>query len=282
MLLTRLARTARAYAAVTTRPPWVKPGHFYSPSTSPEDVRRALAQEGPPPGVDLNEGAQITLAERFAPVLREPLPGPRYKAPNRMYCPADAAVYRAMLQYVRPQRIIEAGSGYSTAVALDEADRNPALAALKVTCVEPYPDRLLALLPDGDGQRLRLLREPVQDVSLGEYGALEANDILFIDSTHVVKPGSDVVHLLLHVLPRLPAGVVVHVHDMFYPFTYPAKWLAERRDWTEAYLMHALLAGSEDWRIMFWPSWLWKCHLEMVPGALRTPAPGSLWLRKLR
>jgi hypothetical protein len=282
MLLTRLARTARAYAAVTARPPWVKPGHFHSPSTSAEDVRRALAQEGPPPGVDLNERAQITLAESFAPVLRQPLPGPRYKAPNRMYCLADAAVYRAMLQHLAPRRIIEAGSGYSTAVALDEADRNPALAALRVTCVEPYPGRLLGLLPGGDGQRPRLLREPVQDVPLREYGALAADDILFIDSTHVVKPGSDVVHLVLHVLPRLPAGVVVHVHDMFYPFTYPARWLAEGRDWTEAYLVHALLAGSEDWRIMLWSNWLWRCHPGMVPQALRTPAPSSLWLRKIR
>ena len=105
-------------------------------------------------------------------------------------------------------------------------------------------------------------------------------DVLFIDSTHVVKPGSDVVWLFLHVLPRLAPGVVVHVHDIFWPFEYPPEWLAERRDWTESYLLHAFLAGNREWEILLFSSWLWARHPELVPSRL-DGVPGNIWLRKL-
>jgi len=98
----------------------------------------------------------------------------------------------------------------------------------------------------------------------------------------VVKAGSDVVWLFLHVLPMLAAGVVVHVHDVFWPFEYPAQWLRQRRDWTEAYLVHAFLAGNAGWEILFFPSWLWQCQPELVPQPLAQERPGSIWLRKVR
>jgi methyltransferase family protein len=282
--ISRLTRTARAVAAVTARPPFVPPGHFYSPLTSSADARRALARDGSAPGgVNLREREQLTLAAHFRPVLEAPLPGPRYRPGNQMYSTGDAAVYRAMLQYLRPAKIIEAGSGYSTAIALDEAGADPAFADLAVSCIEPYPDRLLGLLRPGDRERLTLLRQPVQDVPVPVYRTLRAGDILFVDSTHVVKPGSDVVWLVLDVFPRLAAGVVVHVHDMFWPFTYPDAWLREHRDWTEAYLVQAFLSGNSDWEILLFSSWLWHRHPEAVPPhLLRDTYPGSLWLRKIR
>ena len=161
-----------------------------------------------------------------------------------MFGHADAALYRAILSYLRPSRIIEVGSGFSTAVALDEADANPGLAGLEITCVEPYPQRLLALLRSSD--HVTLLRCPVQDVPLEAFDKLGAGDILFIDSSHVAKAGSDVTWLLLRVLPRLVPGVAVHLHDIFWPFTYRADWLEERRDWNEAYFLHAFLSGNAD------------------------------------
>ncbi len=282
--ISRLTRTARAVAAVTARPPYVPPGHFHSPLTSAADARRALARDGTAPGgVNLREREQLTLAAHVRPVLEAPLPGPRYLPGNGWYSAADAAVYRAMLHYVRPTMVIEAGSGYSTAIALDEAAAGPAFADLAVTCIEPNPDRLLGLLRPGDLDRLTLLRQPVQDVPMPVYRTLRAGDILFVDSTHVVKPGSDVVWLVLDVFPRLAAGVVVHLHDVFWPFTYPKTWLREHRDWTEAYLVQAFLSGNSDWEILFFSSWLWHRHREAVPPRLlHDRAPGSLWLRKAR
>jgi hypothetical protein len=278
-----MVTTARTVGSVVARPPYVPPGHFYSPQTARADVARALRTTGSAaPGVDLGEERQLAFAAGFAQVLAEPAPGPRYVAANSAFGPGDAACYRAMLTALRPARVLEVGSGYSTAVALDEAGVNPDLHGLQITCVEPFPQRLLGLMRKSDGARLTLISQPVQDVDPAVFDQLKADDVLFIDSTHVVKSGSDVVWLFLQMLPRLAAGVVVHVHDIFWPFEYPAAWLAQRRDWTEAYLVNAFLAGNESWEILFFASWFWRCQPEFVPPGLASEQPGSLWLRKLR
>ncbi|GLK14363.1 class I SAM-dependent methyltransferase [Streptosporangium carneum] len=266
-------------AAITT-PPWMPPGHFYSPLTAAADVERALAWKAIPgrdrvPGVDLRETEQIALALSLAEELDKPFEGPRYTPSNPMFNAADAAVYRSMLRHHRPGRVMEIGSGFSTALALDTID-HPA----ELTCVEPYPDRLLALLRPGDEERLTLLRSPVQDVPLSAYEKLESGDLLFIDSTHVVKAGSDVLWLFLQVLPRLAPGVLVHVHDVFWPFDYPDGWLREGRDWTENYLLHAFLVGNAGYEILLFSSWLWQEHGELVPDGISAESPGSIWLRR--
>jgi Methyltransferase domain len=277
-------RRLRAVLAAGARPPYITAGHFYSPLTGPDDIRRALLPPGDAPGVDLREDAQLALAAELLPILEAEPPGPRYRPGGRnvMFGPADAAAYRAMLTHVRPARVIEVGSGWSTAVAIDEAGSVPELAGLEITCIEPYPAPLLAILREQDDRRVTVLRAAVQDVGLSAYERLGPGDILFIDSSHVAKPGSDVIWLVLHVLPRLAAGVVVHVHDVFWPFTYPAAWLRERRDWTEAYLLHAFLSGNDSWEVVLFSSWLWRCHPEAVPARLAGAEPGSLWLRKVR
>jgi predicted O-methyltransferase YrrM len=263
---------------VVTQPPYVAPGHFYSPLTSAQDVGRALRTVDAV-GVDLSEQRQLSLAAELRPVLEQPAPGPRYIPDNSMYGPADAAVYRGILRRFRPGNIIEVGSGFSTATALDEADAAE-LAGLKITCIEPYPERLLGLLGGADHERVTLLRRPVQDTDLGLYQGLGPDDVLFIDSTHVVKAGSDVSWLILQVLPRLAPGVIVHIHDIFWPFEYPAAWLREHRDWTENYLVHAFLMGNSDWEILLFSSWLWHKHPELIPDRIAAERPGSLWLRR--
>jgi predicted O-methyltransferase YrrM len=280
-LIHRAFRTARAVRAVAARPPYVTPGHFYSPLTANADVDQALSWTGAP-GVDLAEERQLALAARLQAVLAEPIPGPRYSAGNPFYGAADAAVYRAMLAHLEPSRLLEVGSGYSTALALDEMDADQGLAGLEITCIEPFPERMLAVINEADRGRLTLIRQPVQDVEPTLYEKLGPQDILFIDSTHVAKAGSDVIWLFLHILPRLAPGVVVHVHDVFWPFEYPADWLRQGRDWTEAYLLHAFLSGNADWEILLFSSWLWRCRPEFVPRLLAREEPGSIWLRKLR
>jgi predicted O-methyltransferase YrrM len=279
-LIHRTVSTVRAVRAVIARPPYATPGHFYSPLTTDADVSRCLDWPAAP-GVDMREEEQLVLAARLAPMLAEPPSGPRYEAANGMYGPGDAAVFRALLAELRPARLIEVGSGYSTAVALDEADCNPDLSELEITCIEPYPERLLGLLKVADCDRVTLLSQPVQELPMSTYEQLGPRDMLFIDSTHVVKAGSDVVWLFLHVLPALAPGVIVHIHDVFWPFEYPDRWLQQHRDWTEAYLAHAFLLGNSGWNILFFSSWFWHCHAGLVPHSLAQEEPGSIWIRKV-
>jgi hypothetical protein len=141
---------------------------------------------------------------------------------------------------------------------------------------------LRGLLRPGDESRLTLDERAAQDLTPTELVAgVGPGDVFFIDSTHVAKSGSDVCHLLLHTVPLLPVGAVVHVHDVFWPFEYPDAWLREGREWTEIYLLQAFLIGNRDWRIMLFGSWLWQEHPELVPSELRDHAPGSIWLERV-
>ncbi len=270
------ARAGRAMVNSVRRPPWVPPGHYYSPHPSTADIERALSWPDEAPGVELHEEDQLRLWGDLAPMFAD-LRRDRYTdgPANRMFGAADASVLNAMLRRLRPRRILEVGSGYSTAVMLDTAEAYAL--DLRVRCVEPYPERLLSLLRDGD--EVELARSRAQDVPIASYSSLAGGDVLFVDSTHVAKAGSDVLWLVLHVFPRLAPGLIVHVHDVFWPFEYPEAWLREGRDWTEDYLLHAFLARNDRWRILLFSNWLWKRHPELVPDHLSAENPGSIWLR---
>jgi len=233
------------------------------------------------PGVDLRCEEQLSLADELAQMWEQlPMRDGRYQPENDQYGVADAAMLHAMLRKHRPKRILEVGSGHSTAVMLDTVERFGVDA--QITCVEPHPERLLSTLRPGDRERVVLHTTIAQDVPVKQFCSLRAGDLLFIDSTHVVKPGSDVVWLFLHVLPALAPGVLVHVHDIFWPFEYPEVWLQQRRDWTELYLLRATLSGTSMWQIEMFSSWLWNQHPEVIPAHLREPGPSNIWLRKLR
>ncbi|GAA3754488.1 class I SAM-dependent methyltransferase [Plantactinospora mayteni] len=273
---TQVVRRARGISAALSTPPYVKPGHFYSPATSPADRNTAIGwRDLAPVGVDLREPEQLKLAAELGPLMRE-LPSDRWHDHNGMYGRADAAVLHAMLRHHRPARLIEVGSGYSTAVALDVADRY--LPDLRITCVEPHPERLRSRLRPGD--RVDLVQRRVQDVDRSAFAKLDSGDILLIDSTHVAKAGSDVVWLLLHVLPTLRPGVIVHIHDVHWPFEYPERWLREGRDWTEVYLLRAFLTDNAAWRVLLFTSWLWSCRPDVLPAELRGLPTGAFWMRR--
>jgi predicted O-methyltransferase YrrM len=269
-------RGVRSAILTLRQPPFARPGHFYSPLTAPADTARAVDWiKLDPVGVDLRADHQLRLLTELMPKMVDYRPA-RWQSQNGQYDTADAAVLHAMLHRLKPSRIIEFGSGHSTAVMLDTIEQYEM--PTEITCVEPYPQRLLAQLRDRD--KVELLRIPAQSVPLAEFDQLDSGDVLFIDSTHVVKSGSDVAWLYLHALPRLQPGVIVHIHDIFWPFEYPEYWLRERRDWTEVYLLRAMLTGTAMWQIELFSSWVWSQHSELIPAELRRPHPGNIWLRK--
>lgn len=280
-------RRARAMTTVVRRPPWVAPGHFHSPLSGPTDVARAKANSTHDDvddvvGLDLRVNEQRELVDRMIPLWDDYLatdPGRRFQPDNTMYARTEAAPYDAMLRLRRPKRVIEVGSGFSTAVAMDT--RDAALPDLHITCIEPYPDRLLGLLRPGDHEHLELRREAVQDTPLEVFDTLQRDDILFIDSTHVSKPGSDVNWLLFEVLPRVPVGVLIHFHDIFWPFEYPRQWLDEGRDWTEGYLLRAFLAHNDQFAVRLFLNFAWKTMPQFPARFPGESDPSGIWLERI-
>jgi predicted O-methyltransferase YrrM len=267
------------------------PGHFYSPLPDPAVVDQEGERLYAPPGddgVELRVDAQLALLRELAPIARafdwpeERAPGRRFWLRNGYFEHGDAAILYAMLRHFRPRQVIEVGSGFSSALMLDVNERDLE-GRMRLTFIEPYPDRLNALLRAADRATARVVRAPVQAVPLTEFDALAANDVLFIDSSHVAKAGSDVNHLLFHVLPRLRPGVVVHVHDAFWPFEYPAAWIREGRAWNELYALHAFLQYNSAFEVLLFDSQLAAVcpdvATRLVPQLAVNPG-GSLWLRR--
>lgn len=269
------------------------PGHYYSPLPDEAAWRAAVRHHPAPqhglPGLNLRLDEQSALFRQLTPRLRafqppaEPTADRRYYAHNDFFQATEAALTAALLVTDRPRRVIEVGSGFSSALLLDAAE---GLAqeghAVHFTFLDPDPVRLDALLRPADRTRAQVIRGLAQEQPQDFFTGLEAGDWLFIDSSHVAKCGSDVVFLLLEVLPRLRAGVTVHLHDIFWPFEYPASWYAEGRAWNEAYFVRALLQDNPRWRIRFWND----CFVKAFPGLAHEVWPGtaslgaSLWLRR--
>lgn len=271
----------------------LRAGHFYSPYPDTAFVERHKArifdrQVKSIPGIDLRADDQLALIDRFAgtygemPFRDEPSCALRYHFRNPQFSYADAIILYSMLRHFRPRRVIEVGSGFSSAAMLDT---NELFFAGKIafTFVEPYPKRLFSIMRGEDRERNEIVVDMVQNLPLDRFEDLAAGDILFVDSSHVAKTGSDVVHLFGNVLPRLAKGVLVHFHDVFWPFEYPEEWIHEGRAWNESYLLKAFLQYNSAFRIVLFNSYLGLHHRAMVerhlPLFLRNTG-GSLWIER--
>ncbi len=282
---------ARARRAGADRFLWfAAPGHYYSPVpdlpaalTELERRKSALGQESLP-DVDLAESGQAMCWERLVPHMAELGLGRSgrsgfYPGDNVFFGLGEAQVAAAMLLRAPPARIVEIGSGFSSALLLDAAARCSGQ-RIDFTFVDPDVSRLSALLGEAEMRRHRVIQGLVQSQDPSMFRTLERGDWLFIDSSHVAKIGSDVLFLLFEVLPRLKPGVLVHIHDIFWPFEYPEAWYREGRAWNEAYLVRAMLGRGGRWRIRFWNDWFWRAHQDEVKRALpgTNSLGASLWL----
>lgn len=292
-LATELAREQARFAGIRKAAGTWPPGHYYSPvprwSEIQERAAEIFAVPDSVPGIDFRAAAQLARlpefqrlhAEHTFPV--EPDPKHRYCLENRFFGWSDGLVYYCMLRSLRPSRVLEIGSGWSSALLLD-VNEEFFEHSIDITFVEPYTERLDELLRESDREHCTIIEQPLWKVGDEPFGQLAAGDILFIDSTHVSRIGSDVNRLILDVLPTLPAGVHVHVHDIFYPFEYPEYWVNDGRAWNEAYLLRAYLADNPTIRITWSNSYLDHFHAAEVGAALpqwRGGRGGSIWLETL-
>ncbi|MGC4002600.1 MAG: class I SAM-dependent methyltransferase [Pirellulales bacterium] len=208
--------------------------------------------------------------------------GLRYWLENAFYSYTDGIVLYSMIRHLRPQRIIEIGSGFSSAVTLDTNQRFFD-SSIKLHFIEPFPERLRSLMTAEDTATIEIRERFVQDVDPELFARLEKNDILFVDSTHVSKTGSDVNDILFRILPLLRPGVFVHFHDVFYPFEYPQEWVFKGRNWNEAYLLRAFLSNNSAFAIRFFGDYLHRFHPEAfaeMPLTTRNHG-GGIWIEKL-
>jgi predicted O-methyltransferase YrrM len=269
------------------------PGHYYSPLPDYELVQSQYDTLVPSlpatlPGIDLNVAGQLALMADLArfhderPFTDKPGGGTRYYYDNQFFPRGDAIALFAMLRQHHPRRVIEIGSGYSSAIMLDVIERfEPQIDLL---CIEPDASRLRTLLRPDDFSRFRLIEQTMEAVPDTAFDVLQANDILFVDSSHVVKIGSDVARLIFRILPRLAPGVLVHVHDIFWPFEYPRVWYAEGRAWNEGPFLRSFLMYNRAFQIAYFNHFLASFHAADIarhlPDCLKHPG-GSLWLRRL-
>ena len=253
----------------------ILPAHYYSPAPDPRELRRTEAnwrRRSSMVGVDTDADRQLhALREMCEPYRAE-------YSPNRVYREAtaqnmgsgygfvEAQALHGVLRAFKPGRVIEIGSGVSTSCIRAALDMNRAEGhASHLTAVEPYPAPALRAAPDLD-----LIESPVQAVPTETFEALGAGDLLFVDSTHVVKPGSDVNYVVLEVLPRLKPGVIVQVHDIYIPYDFQRTLYDTMLHWNESTLYHAFLLHNSHARILFNLSQL---HYDR-PEALQDLFPG--------
>ena len=271
------------------------PGHFYSPIPDPifvDENATFLFRTNVEllPGIDDNWAGQMDLLRQLLLYPRDyqsvfscaeaDAAGVRFYSDNTFFKEFDAFIYYGFLRHFRPRQIVEVGSGYTSALALDTCEKfcQP---FPKFVFVEPFPDRLHRLIKQRDCANVSILEKPVQQVDRTVFQTLGAGDFLIIDSSHVSKIGSDVNFLLLDILPQLASGVIIHIHDVFWPFEYPKAWLDEGRSWNEAYLLRGMLANSQRYRILFFNSQVAARRpelLEQLPAWAKPGQAQSIWL----
>jgi predicted O-methyltransferase YrrM len=271
--------------------------HFYSPIANSRALRlepalsRVWPQDERPqtPGLDWRGEQQRELIHELGRQEELVFPdGPSadprdYHAGNDMFSRQDAWLLQGILRRFRPRRIVEVGCGWSSLV-MAAVNRDFFSGLIDVTCIEPYPPPFLAGGVEGI---TRLIVSPVEEVALERFFELASGDVLFIDSSHTVKTGGDVVFLLHEVLPRLAPGVIVHFHDIFLPFDYPQQWVFDGRAWNEQYAVRSFLTFNSQFQVLV--SSVWMSHFESAVLEQARPGPatnygdggGSLWIRRV-
>lgn len=269
------------------------PGHYYSPIVSVEDVKKQefkiwdIGNNECIMGIDLQADAQIKLLENFTKYYDEiPFkPGKqakiRFHYENDYYSYTDSIILHSMIRHFKPKKIIEIGSGFSSAVMLDTNELffdNQ----IDLIFIEPYLNRLYSIMTEEDKISATIIQNDVQLITLDNFEKLQAGDFLFVDSSHVVKTGSDVNYILFEILPLLRSGVLIHFHDIFYPFEYPKEWVFMGRNWNETYSLKAFMMYNNKFEIRLFSDFIhkhFKDAFRNMPLSYKNTG-GNLWLEK--
>ncbi|MCR9296645.1 MAG: class I SAM-dependent methyltransferase [bacterium] len=245
--------------------------HYYEPLFSRQRLRHSLDQERELPGINLNEQGQLQLLNSldFADELvsindTKTSHGLRFSYDNGSFLSGDAELLYSVIRHFKPRTIIEVGSGNSSIMASLAVSKNVTDSGVSCEhiCIEPYQAAYLEELP------VKVIRQPLEDCNLSLFSKLDKGDLLFIDSSHMIRPQGDVLYEYLNILPRLRSGVIVHIHDIFTPRDYLTTWITkDMRFWNEQYLLEAVLSTSVKWKVMLAANWLHHHHYEELKRA---------------
>ena len=262
----------------------VTPVHFYQPIPDTRELAKRYPGRSALTGIEWHIDEQLHYLCKVFPQYAadthnfacEKLDEETFYLDNGQFVGIDPHIYYCMIRQFCPKHIIEVGAGFSTLVAAQAAKF---LDSVSITAIEPYPREFIAQGIHG----IEHIPEKVEDVPITRFEQLQANDILFIDSSHVIRTGGDVCHLILNVLPQLQSGVIVHVHDIFLPYDYPQQWtLQDQTFWTEQYLIQAYLIHNQRVHILLANHFLEREYAEdlkrIFPYA-QSWTGGSLWFR---
>ena len=273
--------------------------HFYLPIPDDTDkldqfwnVQSAMVGVDPnvPLALEVMEEICTQYLEEFRKTfpVEGPLDPPGFYLINGGYMAVDAHVYYCLIRHFKPRRIIEIGNGNSTLLAITACDKNAEQCGWRasVCSIDPYPWQLFK---DGYTGLDEVMQKRVQDVPVSFFEELQSGDMLFIDSSHVIRSGNDVHYEFLEILPRLKPGVFVHVHDISLPRPYPKVYFDNRLYWNEQYLLQAFLAFNHRFEVV-WPGNYMMIHypermLRVFPEFQRMrqeypqSEPTAFWMR---
>ena len=269
--------------------------HFYEPIPDTRTLKDELwLKHSDMVGVEMNEERQINLLSQFSSKFKDEYENfPRFKTSipyqyyvnNGTFESVDGEILYCMIRHFKPKKIFEIGSGNSTYLAAQAILRNKEENGKECELIafEPYPNDVLRAGFPGLSE---LIPTKIEDVPLSKFDELKKNDILFIDSSHVLKIGGDVQYEYLEILPRLNKGVIVHLHDIFLPAEYPKEWVLRLHIfWTEQYLLQAFLAFNNAFEVLWGGSYMHLKHPDKLEAAFASYKreerwPGSFWMRK--
>jgi len=262
--------------------------HYYQPLFNDEHLTKELSAVRALPGINWRHGDQVALMDQLTyrqelvdlDLAAEPRGDLDFSISNPEFGSGDAEFLYSMVRLIKPARVIEIGCGNSTKILQLALRRNSAETGQECEhiCIEPYE------MPWLEQLGVRVVRERVENLGLEFFSQLGANDLLFIDSSHMIRPQGDVLFEYLELLPTLASGVYVHIHDIFSPRDYPDFFIHNLvRMWSEQYLLEALLAHSTRYRIVAALNYLHHSEYERLaqvcPYLVPSRIPGSFYLR---
>ena len=246
-------------------------GHYYSPVVDRTKLKESSNFSGDSHallGIQYNERSQLDLLQKMSEYY-EAMDFSDHKSLSRLYyfdnpffSYSDGTVLHLLLAHKRPQRIIEIGSGYSTACMIDTISQYDI--DCKITSIDIDSNRLNELIPEDQRSCLTIINSPLQEVVISLFKELGQSDLLFIDSSHVSKSGSELNDIFFNILPQLSSGVIIHFHDIFQDFEYPIEWIEEGISFNESYLLRSFIQYNSEFEILLFMAQLQKDRPEVI------------------